>query len=151
MQIVETRWSSYLLRSLLLRLDCNIHTQGKEGGDGELSLFSHTSSEHYSSAEDAYLTELTAYTKKQFFQVYTSITIPNIFDALQWRSTKQENFNRKTLHRQKVFSTNFVKQIRSSTNFVGAWNLYIHWTFIPSYSLHTGYIIFSLTSVCMCT
>ena len=95
MQIVETRWSSYLLRSLLLRLDCNIHTQGEEGGGGELSLFSHTSSEHYSSAEDAYLTELTAYTKKQFFQVYTSITIPNIiFDALQWRSTKQENFNR---------------------------------------------------------
>ncbi|CAI8026237.1 HAUS augmin-like complex subunit 3 [Geodia barretti] len=44
------------------------HPQGEEGGGGELSLFSHTSSEHYSSAEDAYLTELTAYTKKQFFQ-----------------------------------------------------------------------------------
>ena len=27
MQIVETRWSSYLLRSLLLRLDCTIHRE----------------------------------------------------------------------------------------------------------------------------
>jgi HAUS augmin-like complex subunit 3 len=44
------------------------HPQGDEGGDGEFSLFSHIYSEHYSSAEDAYLTELTAYTKKQFFQ-----------------------------------------------------------------------------------
>ena len=30
MQIVETRWSSYLLRSLLLRLDCNIHRERRE-------------------------------------------------------------------------------------------------------------------------
>ena len=42
-----------------------------EGGGGGCALFSHTSSDQYSSAEDHYLTELTTYTKKQFFQVYT--------------------------------------------------------------------------------
>ena len=33
------------------------------------SLLSHISSDQYTLAEDHYLTELTAYTKKQFFQV----------------------------------------------------------------------------------
>lgn len=42
----------------------------REGEDGECPLFSLVSSDHYSSAEDSYLTELTAYTRKQFFQVH---------------------------------------------------------------------------------
>ena len=43
--------------------------EGEREGEGECALFSHASSGQYSSAEDCYLSELTAYTKKQFFQV----------------------------------------------------------------------------------
>ena len=35
----------------------------------ESTLLSHIPTAHYTSAEDHYLAELTAYTKKQFFQV----------------------------------------------------------------------------------
>ena len=44
-----------------------------EGGEGVVSggsaLLCHQPTGHYTSSEDHYLTELTAYTKKQFFQV----------------------------------------------------------------------------------
>ena len=49
-----------------------------EGVSGGSALLCHQPTGQYTSTEDHYLTELTAYTKKQFFQVCHDVGIPRV-------------------------------------------------------------------------
>ena len=60
-----------MIHSIVVPVCVSTYVCMQDGVDGipESSLLSHRPSHKYTLAEDHYLTELTAYTKKQFFQV----------------------------------------------------------------------------------
>lgn len=68
-------------------LSVDVSYMQSEGGDSashESTLLCHQPTDQYTSAEDHYLTELTAYTKKQFFQVgHSNDVFPSVSQYLQ--------------------------------------------------------------------